>query len=88
MVQRLWKDKYARMQNIEDSDQYLFIRMYCRFMKEYREMLKAKFAWLHFVRFTKFLSFSVDPNRFFNLHAEFEALNKGWRKIASWLRKR
>jgi hypothetical protein len=57
-------------------------------MKEYREMLKAKSGWLHFVRFTKFLSFTVDPNRFFHLHAEFEALNKGWHKIASWLRKR
>lgn len=57
-------------------------------MKEYREMLKAKFGWLHFVRFNKFLSFTVDPNRFFHLHEEFEALNKGWHKIASWLRKR
>ncbi len=82
------KDKHARLQNIEEPDQYLFIRMYCRFMKEYREMLKAKFGWLYFVRFTKFLSFTVDPKRFFHLHAEFEALNKGWHKIASWLRKR
>jgi hypothetical protein len=57
-------------------------------MKEYKEMLKAKFAWLHFVKFTKFLSFTVDPNRFFHLCGEFAALNRGWHKMASWLRKR
>lgn len=82
------KNKFARLHNLEDCDRYLFIRMYCRFMREYREMLKARFAWLHFVKFTKFLSFTVDPNRFFHLHNEFDALNKGWHKMASWLRKR
>jgi len=42
------KIKFARLRNLEDCDRYLFIRMYCRFMREYREMLKARFAWLHF----------------------------------------
>jgi hypothetical protein len=82
------KNKFARLRNLEDPDKYLFIRMFCRFMKEYGEMLKVKFGWLHFVKFTKFLSFTVDPKRFFHLHEEFEAVNKGWHKIASWLRKR
>lgn len=82
------KNKFARLRNLADPDRYLFIRMFCRFMKEYKDMIRVKFAWLHFVKFTKFLSFTVDPKRFFHLHEEFEALNKGWHKIASWLRKR
>jgi hypothetical protein len=82
------KNKYARLQNNNDPDRFLFIRMYCRFMEEYKEMLKVKFGWLHFVKFTKILSFTVDPSRFFHLHEEFEAVNRGWHKMSSWLRKR
>lgn len=42
------KNKFARLRNLEDCDRYLFIGMYCKFMRECEEMLKARFAWLHF----------------------------------------
>jgi len=72
---------------LDPSKKDFYIRMYVRFMDEYREMLKQKFAWLHYVKFTKMMSFTVDPSRFFHLHDEFKAVVAGWHKMAAWLRK-
>lgn len=80
--------KFAHLRPLDPTKKHLYIRMYVRFMDEYREILKKKFAWLHYVKFTKMMSFTVDPHRFFHLHDEFKAVVAGWHKMAAWLRKK
>ena len=70
------------------ENKYLLIRQFNRFQLAYKERLKEKLKWIHFVRFQTLVPLTVDPKRFGLLHHEYHFVKKGWATLHRWLRKK
>lgn len=80
-LERYASGRYARLVEREKSSSFLFIRLYNRFMADYRAKLKKKLAFLHFVKFRTFLTLTVDPKKFLRLSDEYLFVSKAWSKL-------
>lgn len=70
------------------DNKYLLIRQYNRFQSAYRDLVRQRLAWLHFVVFQTMITLTVDPKKFALLHHEYFFVKRGWAKLHRWIRKK
>lgn len=79
--------KYVVLRH-KTENKYLLIRQYNRFQSAYRDRVRERLAWLHFVAFQTMITLTVNPKKFALLHHEYFFVKKGWAKLHRWLRKK
>lgn len=80
-------DKYVVLKH-KTENKWLLIRQFNRFQSAYKERLRDRLNWLHFVDFKTLITLTVDPKKFALLYHEYHFVKEGWATLHRWLRKK